>query len=163
MGSKFQIAACTVTSGVFLSFAGASNAAESVHVVIASSFADAADIAAYKRAISEGKSEQDALAVGDNGIGAWGDDTTDESKAMCALPPDDWLARWGSGEKARGKKIEVTYRSKTIVCELRDTMPRKAKIKNGAGIDLSPGAAKAFDKHPPFMLQGVHWKWADGQ
>jgi hypothetical protein len=89
-----------------VTFAGLtpSTAIEAVHVVTASSFADPADIAAYKKAIAQGKSEKQALAVGDNGIGAWGDDTTDESKPMCALPPEDWLGRWTSGAKARGKK-----------------------------------------------------------
>jgi hypothetical protein len=80
---------------------------------------------------------------------------------MCALPLDDWRTKWGPGNKARGKKIAVSYKAKTIVCELRDTMPAKAKITNGAGIDLSPGAAKAFGKGPPFMLKNVRWKWAE--
>jgi hypothetical protein len=137
--------------------------AETIHTVKASSFADPADIAAYKRCIASGKSESQCLKVGDNGIGKWGDDTTAESKPMCALPPDDWEARWGKGDAARGKKISVTYRDKTIVCELRDTMPRKASITNGAGIDLSPGAAKAFNKKPPFMLKGIKWQWVEGQ
>jgi hypothetical protein len=48
---------------------------------------------------------------------------------------------------------------KTVIGELRDTMPHKADISNGAGIDLNPGFAKAFGVRPPFMLRGVKWEW----
>ena len=130
-------------------------------VVIASSFADPKDVAAYRRAIAEGKSEKQALKVGDNGIGQWGDDTTSVDTPMCALPPEDWKARWDKGSAARGKHVAVTYNGKTVVGELRDTMPAKANIKNGAGIDLNPGFAKAFGETPPFMLKNVQWEWAD--
>jgi hypothetical protein len=39
-------------------------------------------------------------------------------------------------------------------------MPKKQNIKNGAGIDLNPGFAKAFGVTPPFMLKNVQWDWA---
>ena len=67
-------------------------------IVIASSFADPADIAAYKKAIAAGKTEAEALKVGDNGIGKWGDDTTREDVPICALPPEDWEGKWGKGQ-----------------------------------------------------------------
>ena len=54
----------------------------------------------------------------------------------------------------------VTYKDKSVVGELGDTMPHKANIKNGAGIDLNPAFAKALGQKPPFMLQGVQWEWA---
>jgi hypothetical protein len=127
--------------------------------VTASSFADPKDVAAYRKAIAQGKSEKDALKVGDNGIGVWGDNTARDDVPMCALPPEDWQAKWGSGQKARGKKVSVTYKGKTVIGELRDTMPKKANIKNGAGIDLNPGFAKAFNVTPPFMLKNVQWEW----
>ncbi|AJZ60150.1 hypothetical protein OI25_2927 [Paraburkholderia fungorum] len=78
---------------------------------------------------------------------------------MCALPRDDWVAKWGEGSAARGKSVVVTYRGVTIVGELRDTMPSEKNIKNGAGIDLNPGFAKAFGLAPPFMIHGVEWEW----
>jgi hypothetical protein len=49
-----------------------------VPTVIASSFADPADVAAYRKAIAEGKSRETALKLGDDGIGCWGDDTTED-------------------------------------------------------------------------------------
>ena len=126
-------------------------------IVKASSFADPADIAAYRKAKAEGKSEQQALKLGDNGIGYWGDDTTSETTPMCALPRDIWEEKWGGA--ARGKKVSVTYAGKTVIGELRDTMPHLVNIKNGAGIDLNPGFAKAFGIKQPFMLDGVVWEW----
>jgi hypothetical protein len=127
--------------------------------VAASSFADLADLAAFQHAKALGWSDQRAFAVGDNGIGAWGDFTARDDIPMCALPPEDWLAKWNSAAVARGKKVAVTYKDQTVVGELRDTMPHKANITNGAGIDLNPGFAKAFGETPPFMLKNVQWEW----
>jgi hypothetical protein len=129
-------------------------------IVNASTFADPKDFAAYKKAIAQGKTEQQALAVGDNCVGCWGDSTASVDVPMCALPPEDWTAKWGAGSNARGKKVAVTYKGKTVVGELRDTMPRKASIKNGAGIDLNPGFVKAFGLVPGFLLPGFKWEWA---
>lgn len=125
----------------------------------ASSFADAQDVTAYKNAIAQGKTEAEARKIGDNGIGKWGDSTARDDVPMCALPPEDWVLKWGAGITARGKKVAVTFKGKTVIGELRDTMPHKANIKNGAGIDLNPGFAKAFGVRPPFMLSGVKWEW----
>ena len=129
-------------------------------IVIASSFADLADVEAFKKAKAKGLTDQEAFKVGDNGVGAWGDFTAQEDTPMCALPPEDWLEKWGSSASARGKKVLVTYKDKSVVGELGDTMPHKANIKNGAGIDLNPAFAKALGQKPPFMLQGVQWEWA---
>ncbi len=129
-------------------------------IVIASSFADPADVAAYRKAIAEGKSRAEAPKLGDDAIGKWGDDTSSQDKPMCALPPEDWEAKWGPGDAARGQKVAVTYNGATVIGELRDTMPHKANITNGAGIDLNPGFAKAFGVKPPFMLHNVKWEWA---
>jgi hypothetical protein len=128
-------------------------------IVIASSFADPKDVAAYNRAKAEGKTEKEALKIGDNGIGVWGDKTARDDVSMCALPPEDWKAKWRTGHNARGKKVSVTFNGKTVIGELRDTLPDKAHNQNGAGIDLNPGFAKAFGVTPPFMLHGVRWEW----
>jgi hypothetical protein len=145
---------------IILSAARVARADEEVHIVTASSFADPADVVAYKKCLKSGKTEKQCLAVGDNGIGLWGDDTT-VAKPICALPPDDWLAKWKKGSIARGKKIELSLNDKKVICELRDTMPAKANITNGAGIDLNPGAAKALGLKPPFMQPNVGWRWVD--
>jgi len=38
-------------------------------------------------------------------------------------------------------------------------MPWRKNIKNGAGIDLNPGFAKAFGLKSPFMVR-AEWAWA---
>ncbi len=129
-------------------------------IVNASSFADLADLAAFQHAKALGWSDTRAFGVGDNGMGAWGDLTARDDIPMCALPPEDWLAKWHSAAAARGKKVAVTYKGQTVIGELRDTMPHRANITNGAGIDLNPGFAKAFGETPPFMLANVQWDWA---
>jgi hypothetical protein len=55
-----------------------------------------------------------------------GDDTTSEEVAMCALPLEDWEAKWGGG-----KKVRATYNGKSVTGELRDTIPHK---KNNSGL-----------------------------
>lgn len=121
----------------------------------ASSFADPKDIAAFKKCKATGKSDLECFRVGDNGIGAWGDDTTVD-RPMCALPREDWKHL---GSNARGKKVRVAIAGQTVICELRDTMPAKKNIKNGAVIDLNPSAVKAFGLTPPIM-KDCAWSWA---
>ena len=122
--------------------------------VIASSFADPADVLAFRRAKLKGMTDQQAFKVGDNGIGCWGDDTTAPAP-MCALPPEDWRPL---GKKARGAKVLVRANGKQVVCELRDTMPRKRNITNGAGIDLNPAACYALGLKPPVMVR-AEWEF----
>ena len=106
-----------------------------VHEVMASSFADPGDVAAFRHCKAQGKSDQECFKVGDNGIGKWGDDTTVDTP-MCALPPEDWEHFGGA---ARGAKVLVKGNGRQVVCELCDTMPHKAHITNGAGIDPARG------------------------
>ena len=126
-----------------------------IHRVNASSFADPADVRRFRACKATGKSDQECFKLGDNGIGCWGDDTTAEVP-MCALPPEDWKPL---GPKARGAKVIVNANGREVTCELRDTMPRKANIKNGAGIDLNPAAVAALGLHPPIMIPAT-WHWA---
>lgn len=120
----------------------------------ASSFADPADIIAYKKAKAQGKTDLEAFRVGDNGIGAWGADTTAD-KPMCALPREDWAHL----SKPNGTPVSVTIKGKTVICALADTLPSKKNIKNGVVIDLNPAAGKAFGLKPPFLVD-AEWRWA---
>jgi hypothetical protein len=128
---------------------------DGVHHVRASSFADPADVAAFRRCKAAGGSDQECFKVGDNGIGKWEDDCT-APKPMCALPPEDWEE---FGNAARGKKVIVTANGTTVICELRDTMPHRRNIKTGAGIDLNPGAVAKLGLRPPIMIPAT-WMWA---
>jgi hypothetical protein len=147
-----------VVAIALVGFAGPADAASScsqTHTVKASSFADPADIRAFKKCKKGGHSDKYCFGVGDNGIGYWGDDTAGD-KPMCALPSGEWTK---FGNKARGRKIDVTYHGKSVTCELRDTLP--AHPKNGAGIDLNPGTLKALGLKPGDLYSPVQWKWAD--
>ncbi len=120
----------------------------------ASSFADPADIRAFKRCVAAGHSEQFCLSKGDNGIGKWGADTT-QPIPMCALPPEEWEHL----PHPQGTPVIVEANGQTTRCYLQDTMPARANIKNGAIIDLNAAACKALGLEPPIMVD-ARWRWA---
>jgi hypothetical protein len=121
--------------------------------VIASSFADPADVSAFRRCKAKSGTDQQCFRVGDNGLGKWGDDTT-APRPMCALPREDWAHL----VQPRGARVHVTIGKRAVICELRDTMPARRFIKNGAGIDLNPEAARQLGLKPPFMVPAL-WRW----
>jgi hypothetical protein len=125
----------------------------------ASSFADPADIAAFKKCKAQGKSDQECFKVGDNGIGYTGLDTTRLDIPYVAVQPDYMIERWGKAEAAAGKKVLVTINGVTKECVVGDRMPWVKNTKNGAVIDLAPGAQKLFNLKPPFMVD-AEWRWA---
>lgn len=129
--------------------------ADGVHHVIASSFADPRDVAAFRLCKAKGNSDQECFKQGDNGIGKWGDDCTGPTPC-CALPPEDWEQ---FGAQARGKKVVVTANGTSVICELRDTMPHRKNITNGAGLDLSPAAIAKLGLRPPVLVRAT-WMWA---
>ena len=130
-----------------------------VHHVMASSFADPADVAAFRRCKANGNSDQYCFKVGDNGVGFMGDDCTGDTP-MCALPVEDWMEKWGGKEAARLRPVLVTANGKIVTCLMGDTMPHRANITNGAGLDLSPAAVYALGLRPPLMTHAT-WCWAD--
>ena len=119
---------------------------------LASSFADAKDLADYARSGS--------FAQGDNGIGCWGDNTAQMETPMCALPPEDIIAECGSmkAKAARGKRVNVRANGRHVVCLLADRIPSKKNITNQAGIDLNPAAAHRLGLTPPFLVPAL-WSW----
>ncbi len=125
--------------------------------VYASSFADPADIAAFRRAKARGLSDQQAFKVGDNGIGCWGDRTDQGTGPACALPPEDWKPL---GPKARLAKVCVIANGRSVTCLLKDTMPARRNITNNAGIDLNPDAIAALGLTPPVLVPAT-WEWAE--
>jgi hypothetical protein len=132
--------------------------APGVHSVLASSFADDADVMRFNRCKAKGGSDQECFAVGDNGVGCFGDNTN-TAGPMCALPPEDMEEKWGSVSAAKHKLVLVKSNGRSVVCVLGDRMPRRAAIKNGAGVDLNPAACKALGFSPPLMIKAT-WEWA---
>lgn len=126
--------------------------------VIASVFADAADIEAFKRCKAQGKSDDECFEVGDNAIGVWGESTAPGTGPSCALPPEHIQARWGSVGNGKGKSVIVKYKDRVGTVALKDRMPHLAHIKNGAGIDLNEDARKLL-AIPKGAMVRVVWKW----
>ena len=124
----------------------------------ASSFADPKDVAAFAACKATGKTDRQCFKVGDNGIGCWGHTTAQTRVPMCALPPEDIRARWGSVNKGKEKIVCVTVRKVSVLCMLADRMPSKKNITNGCGIDLNPAAAAALKLKPPFKA-ACEWQW----
>lgn len=120
----------------------------------ASSFADPADVRAFKRCKEAGHTDQECFRVGDNGIGKWGADTT-LPFPMVALPPEDWRHL----QHPQGTKVIVEANGHTVLATLEDTMPHKENITNGAIIDLNPAACSALGLHVPVMVD-ARWRWA---
>lgn len=131
---------------------------DAAHQVKASSFADPADIRAFRRCKEKGGSDQDCFRVGDNGIGCYNDDVSEGTGPACALPPEDSEEKWGSVAAAKHKLVEVTAGGKSVTCVLKDRMPHRANIKNGAGIDLNPDAVRLLGMEPPIMVT-ASWRW----
>jgi hypothetical protein len=129
------------------------------HKGIASSFADPADIRAFRRCKDRGGSDQDCFKVGDNGVGCWGDDCSEGTGPSCALPPDDMIEKFGSISAAKHAKVNVGIGNKNVQCVLKDRMPWKKNIKNRAIIDLNPDAVRALGLEPPIMAEAT-WVWA---
>lgn len=143
-----------------------------IYTVLASCFATLSDLRAYNAAIAAGKTEQEALALGDNGIGCWGDNTAQTVTPMCALPPEIMLTTWGSNDAARRQPVLVTLASdpsRSAVCIVADldehiAIPAQAngrdyQTRNGTGIDLNPAALQAlgFDPEDAEWEQMVTW------
>ncbi len=126
----------------------------------ASSFADPKDVEVFRKLKSDGATDEQAFKYGDSGIGCWGDDCTQGSGQACALPPEDMEERWGSVSAAKHKPVKVTCNGRDIICTLKDRMPHRKNIHNGAVIDLSPDSVSALGLHPPIMIHCA-WSWVD--
>lgn len=124
--------------------------------VTASSFADPADVAAFHRCKTTGRTDMECFAVGDNGIGLWQHNTAQDMFPMCALPREIWQ----DAGKTGGAGVLVRYNGIVVHGILGDTMPSLANIRTGAGIDLNPAFSKHLGLHPPFLVSGVEWRWA---
>ncbi len=117
----------------------------------ATTFADPQDLRRYKAAKAAGWSENAALAVGDNGVGAWGKDTTSTTTPMVALPPD-------TPGFAPGKQVEVYGPKGAILATVEDKMPASNRLKGKGSIDLNPAATLQTGTTG---LTPVKWRWAD--
>jgi hypothetical protein len=120
---------------------------------IASSFADPADVVAFKKCKAQGKSDNECFKVGDNGIGQFGKITAQTQTAMVAIHASDMIARWGSVNASAHRLVTVTINGKTIQASVEDRLGVAGRI------DLNPAAAKQLGLTPPFLLKNCTWNW----
>jgi hypothetical protein len=124
------------------------------------SFADPADIVAFKKwfaiykhaGMSDHDAEHAAYAKGDNGVGYWGDDTTNVDQPFVALHSDHLLERWGSLTAATHKPVLVECNGKPMQCIVGDLCGVHERV------DLAPGAQFVFGLEPPFLVPAT-WSW----
>src|ERR1041385_4684696 len=83
------------------------------HSVHLSSFADPEDVKKFlqwksyylNQGMSDKEATDKAFAKGDNGVGAWGDDTTTTEIPMVALSPAHLRERWGTTSAGSHQKV----------------------------------------------------------
>ena len=98
-----------VSSLALLAAAHGARADEKAHIVKASSFADPVDVVAFKKCLKSGRSEVQCFALGDNGIGLWGDDTT-VATPICALPRKSVVSNGRAIRRAGQKDRAIVQR-----------------------------------------------------
>ena len=118
----------------------------------ASSFADPADLMAFKKCKATGKTDLQCFKVGDNGVGQFGKITAQWRTPMVAVHAVDMKVRWGSVNAAAHRPVTVTVKGKTVQATVEDRIGVKGRI------DLNPAAAKALGLTSPFLVPCV-WKW----
>lgn len=116
------------------------------------SFADPADVVAFKKCKTTGKTDVQCFAVGDNGIGQFGKITAQEHTPMVAIHGEEMEARWGSRAAAAHRPVELEYQGKIIQATCEDRISARGKV------DLNPACAKMLGLKPPFVVNG-RWRW----
>lgn len=119
----------------------------------ASSFADPADVVAFKRCKAQGKTDNECFKVGDNGVGQFGKITAQTHTPMVAIHESDMKARWGSVNAAAHRAVIVTANGKTVQATVEDRLGVAGRI------DLNPAAAKELGLTPPFLVKNCIWNW----
>ena len=67
--------------------------------------------------------------------------------------------KFGSIDAAKHAPVLVSTDTHSVTCILKDRMPHRWNIHNGALIDLNPAACAALNLTPPVMTR-VTWRWA---
>lgn len=133
-------------------------APDGAHEVKATSFADPADVRAFRQCKAGGNSDQFCFRKGDNGLGFGKYDCTAGSGPACALPPEFWAQFPDARDGKRLVKITNDANGLVLICPQKDTMPHLPNIANGAGIDLNSDACAALKISVPADAR-VTWEW----
>lgn len=118
----------------------------------ASSFADPADLRAFKRCKATGKSDVKCFAVGDNGVGESGVITSQEHTPYVAIHDTFLVSRWGSRHAAWLREVEVVANGVGFVAKVGDRISAKGRI------DLNPACLLLIRKPAP-LKTAAKWRW----
>ena len=118
----------------------------------ASSFADPADIRAFKKCKATGKSDVKCFAVGDNGVGESGVITAQEHTPYVAIHHAFLVSRWGSRHAAWLREVEVIANNVRFVAKVGDRISAKGRI------DLNPACLRLIYKPAPLKI-AAKWRW----
>ncbi|MFZ2276307.1 MAG: hypothetical protein WAW39_00855 [Prosthecobacter sp.] len=119
----------------------------------ASSFADPADIRAFKRCKAQpGKTDLQCFKVGDNGVGESGVITSQINTAYIAVHHDFMVSRWGSRHAAWLREVEVIANGVRFTAKVGDRISERGRI------DLNPACQVIINKDAPFVID-AKWRW----
>lgn len=105
----------------------------------ASSFADPADVVAFKRCKAQGKTDNECFKVGDNGVGQFGKITAQTHTPMVAIHESDMKARWGSVNAAAHRSVTVTANGKTVEATVEDRRAALSAVRKVINENLPNG------------------------
>lgn len=118
----------------------------------ASSFADPADIVAFKRCKATGKSDVKCFEVGDNGVGQFGDITAQELKPFVAVHKDFMISKWGSVHAAAHRDVELCINGQMIIAKVGDRISARGRI------DCNPAVLRLLKLKAPLKI-AAKWRW----
>jgi len=118
----------------------------------ASSFADPADLQSFKKCKATGRTDLQCFAVGDNGVGEFGDITAQTTIPFVAIHKSYMLARWGSVLAAAHREVEVRIKEQIHVMKVGD------RISEPGRIDLNPAALLLWKLKAPMLIDAA-WRW----
>ena len=119
----------------------------------ASSFADPKDVVAFKRCKATGRSDVSCFAVGDNGVGEYGDITAQTETLFIAVHEEFMISRWGSVHAAAHREVQLMINGKLCSPKVGDRISEKGRV------DLNPAILKFYDLKAPLLID-ARWRWA---
>jgi hypothetical protein len=120
---------------------------------MASSFADPADLRGFKKCKATGKSDKACFAVGDNGVGQFGDITAQTETPFVAIHHSYMVSRWGSEHAAAHRDVVLWINGKEATIKVGDRISALGRI------DLNPAAYGLWKLRAPLMV-AARWRWA---
>lgn len=140
----------------------------------ATTFADPGDLKRYQDAIARGASEQQALSVGDNGIGAPALGSVSTPGVYGVAVPTSYLRQNLGNDPAAWRRARalITYGDTSVQVPIVDVGPGQKQLKRGVITDLTDPLSRALgtsgkdkvgmtllpDAGPDYSTHGINWQ-----